>query len=353
NSNGYYYDFKDIPAGSYDIQILTGEEESELDEDDPARIYYSGGEDHYLREIEIDSPSVVRYTIDRITDVKCRGGSDGRIRISASGGSSDGGYVATLVNRDDRNNVITVPFSDNSRHEFRGLEEGEYKINVFKNVRGEHCYAVNNESDWLEVNEPSSSVHIEVTQPLEPTGYEREDGRITALITGGTGEYSIIRWRKNGSTSTGGTRSYSNGYATLDGITAGTYTLEVRDANYDDASNNDEDRDGCIYITEPIVLEQPPEIEIEVEREEPSCHEDNNGDRNETSDGAVRIQVSGGVPYTGSDNDGMPYRYRLISISIEDFGPKGRGSYGNGVYTISELATGTYYLYITDANDVT
>lgn len=350
NSNGYYYDFKGIPASIYDIQIVTGEEE--MDEDDPARIYYSGGEDHFLRDIEINRPTAVRFTIDRITDVKCRGGSDGRIRISASGGSSDGSYVATLVNRDDRNNVITVPFSNNSRHEFTGLEEGEYKINVFKNVRGEHCYSENGETDWLEVDEPSSSVQIEVTEMLEPRGYEREDGRITALITGGTGEYSI-RWRKNGSTSTGGTRSYSNGYATLDGITAGTYTLEVRDANYGDASNNDEDRGGCIYITEPIVLEQPPEIEIEVEREEPSCHEDNNGDRNETSDGVLRIRVSGGVPYTGSDNDGMPYSYRLSSISIEDFGPKGRGSYRDGVYTISELTRGTYILYITDANDVT
>src|SRR5690606_30121025 len=278
------------------MQIITGEEEEnddeEEEEEDTTKIYYSGGEDHFLRRINIGKPSAVTFSIDRITGVKCRGGSDGRIRISASGGHSNGSYVATLVNRDDRNNVITVPFSDNSRHEFTGLEEGEYKINVFKNVRGEHCYAVNGETDWLEVDEPSSSVHIEVTEMIEPRGYEREDGRITALITGGTGEYNI-RWRKNGSTSTGGARSYSNGYARVEGMTAGTYTVEVRDANYNNASNNNEDRGGCIYITEPIVLEQPPEIEIEVEHEEPSCHENNNGDRNETSDGIVRIRVSG------------------------------------------------------------
>ena len=121
------------------------------------------------------------------------------------------------------------------------------------------------------------------------------DGFAMVIATGGTPPYSYL-W--NTGSTTGG----------IAGIGAGTYTVTVTDAT------------GCSE-TASVTLTEPPPIVINISTTNASCG---------NNDGSLTASASGGVP---------PYSYAWNN--------------GENTATINNLAPGTYFLTVTDANNCT
>lgn len=128
------------------------------------------------------------------------------------------------------------------------------------------------------------------------------DGSLTANVSGGTPGYTYL-W-SNGETG-----------PTLENVGAGTYSLEVTDA------------EGCVVATNQFILEEPTAISATVVNTEPEVHNQ--------SDGVIDLDVTGGtVPLSFEWTDEM----------------------GNVVSTSEDLIgvpAGTYTLTVVDANGCT
>ena len=137
------------------------------------------------------------------TEVSCNGGSDGTITVTVSSGTANYDYSwsngASTSNSSSNSNTIT------------GLAAGTYTVTVTdansNTVAASHT-----------IGEPSSPVSATITVDQMVSCFNGNDGQMTASASGGSGAFSFA-WM-NGSTS-----------ATISGLTAGTYTVTVTDAN--------------------------------------------------------------------------------------------------------------------------
>jgi gliding motility-associated-like protein len=147
------------------------------------------------------------------------------------------------------------------------------------------------------INEPPDQVRVYVsTSPAPCAGLS--GGTATATAIGGTSPYQYIWFQAGEALSSG---------STISSLVTGAYTVRVEDDN------------GCMDETSFSVSEPPP-LTIESAVQEASCLG--------YEDGQAAISVVGGT---------SPYRFNW--------------STGDTVAAIANLATGNYYLTITDAND--
>ncbi len=213
-------------------------------------------------------------TADVLTDPTCFGAADGSATITTQGGTAplmfslDGG----------------TPQSDPT---FTGLSAGNYQI-ILNDANG--C------ADTLQfgLNEPDTlTVSLQITATIDC--HNNATGAISATANGGNGGYSYD-WGDPGIGDT----------PTPDGLTAGTYILQVSDAL------------GCT-ATDTVTITQPDSIIIQLAPQAASCAD--------FEDGVLQSVVTGGV---------QPYDY----------------SWSNNATTpeIDALQAGNYCLTITDAN---
>ncbi|GHB58159.1 hypothetical protein GCM10007390_09540 [Persicitalea jodogahamensis] len=195
-----------------------------------------------------------------VTDVKCFGGSDGSIAITASGGT--GNYQYSL----DSGQTYGTSSS------FTGLTAGGYVIRV-KDANG--C-----ETDVREVGITQPATFVNFTSAITNVRcFGGSDGSIAITASGGTASYKY-------SIDGGQTYGTSPGFT---GLTAGGYVLRVKDAN------------GCQTDIQETAISQPAaavgftSIVTNV-----SC--------NGGSDGSVVINASGGTgTYLYSISNGVSY----------------------------------------------
>ena len=144
------------------------------------------------------------------------------------------------------------------------------------------------------------------------------DGEIIVTANGGTGTYNY--------SINGGTPQSSNDFS---GLTAGTYTIMVHDAN------------GCSFVTTPsMVISNPTPITASATGSlQVSC--------NNASDGAITITATGGTgSYTYSLNGGE-------AQSSNVFGGLSAGSYSIMVYDANGCSAGTDMVTIQNPSPVT
>ena len=195
----------------------------------------------------VESSNALTITSTQVTDLKCNGGNDGSITITAGGGT---GPYTYLWSTGATTNFIS------------SLVAGTYMVAV---TDAAACTI----NIPIIVTEPSplssifSVVHISC--------FGEEDGSINTTISGGTTPY-IYNWT--------GPSAFSSNTDNISDLNVGSYTLSVTDSN------------ECIY-TSTVVINEPLPLTYVVATIEPSC--------NGGSDGSIELLVLGGTPsYTAT-----------------------------------------------------
>jgi hypothetical protein len=214
-------------------------------------------------------------TIDfTVTDETCDGTGNGSILAEATGGN--GGFEYNWTNP----SLVDSSFVE-------GLTSGDYVLQVtdMNGCTGEATASVSSESN----------LNLEIVA-TDITCYGKQDGTATAVVTGGSGNYTYSWNIPGGSTN-----------QTIINLSAGTYTVEVLDS------------DGCA-VTGSAIIEEPAILDVTIVSSNVVCSND--------LDGSATATATGGTP---------PYAYIW--------------SNGETTETISNVGAGTYSLTVTDANN--
>lgn len=221
--------------------------------------------------VTITEPALLTATIDK-TDVLCYQANNGTATVTPSGGTFPYTYSWSLSGGTDATAT--------------GLSPNTYTVKV---TDANGCSV----TESVQIKEPSILSATNTHTDVSCNG--GNNGTASVVVTGGTGTYTYS-WAPYGGTD-----------ATAAGLSAGIYTVTVKDENSCSVTNT-------ITITEPEKLEATTAI-IDV-----SCHNGNNG--------SVSVTATGG---TGA------YTY-LWSNS------------GETTSSVGDLTAGTYTVTITDQN---
>jgi large repetitive protein len=304
-----------------------------------------------ITDPEITEPTQMQVNIAK-TDVSCFGGSNGVATVTVSGGtpnmpsnnytylwSPSGGTGATANNLaagiytvyiNDANNcdtAITIVISEpleiiatpnvvnqvscfglsngvahvsvtggTPGYNYQWLPIGSSSASATGLAAGLHSYVVTDlngcvKSGSVSIIQPNAPLTATVTA-INVSCFNGSNGSLTALASGGTSPYNY---------------SWPNGVANLTGLTAGSYSLTVTDAN------------GCLFLVNTIVT-QPTLLTLNViSTSNVNCHGGSNG--------TSVVSASGGT---------AAYSYSWSSGST------------NALAT--GLSAGTYNVSVTDAN---
>ena len=228
--------------------------------------------------ITITEPTILVVSQGTITNVSCFGGNDGSLSVNASGATAPYQYS------------IDGGITWQNSNTFNTLTAGTYTIDIKDN------------------NNCSDNINITITEPnqvnistsfTEPSCHGGSNGSISLNVSGATAPYQY-------SIDGGNTWQTSN---TFNGLAAGTYTIQIEDAN------------GCNYSASETIT-QPTQINITTSFNEPSCFG--------FSDGAISLNVSGAT---------APYQYSIDG-----------GNTWQTSNTFNALVAGTYTIQIEDDN---
>ncbi|MEA3445347.1 MAG: SprB repeat-containing protein, partial [Bacteroidota bacterium] len=250
NTGAATEDISGLAAGTYDVEVVDANGCSAFG-------YFTITEPTALALVEI------------ITDVLCNGDLTGAIDLSVSGGLSP--YTYTWSNSE-----VTEDIS--------GLAAGAYDVEV---VDANGCSAFG----YFTITEPTALALVEIITDVLCNG--DLTGAIDITVSGGISPYAF---------------AWSNGEVTEDisGLAAGTYDVEVTDAN------------NCIFNGVYTVSEAAP-IAVSEAVSDVFC----NGD----ATGSIDITVSGGT---------SPYTFEWSNTEITE--------------DLTNIAAGTYDVTVTDAN---
>ncbi len=316
---------KDLPAGKYRLNLGPGGL-------DGVNTYIKG--DKHKIEFEIAEILPVTFKLTK-TDIWCHGGQDGVIKIEANGGNplgTDSSDTSKHTKGTPRyyysldNGLTWKGFDTEFSHSLIKLPIGTYTIKV-RDWKG--CNALQPNDAILKLSEtiqqPQEAVSLSYTSIKQPTFYGGTNGQLVVAIKGGTpfDDHSYAyEWKNSkGVLQTNITPYYDATakvyYLTLTGIPSDTYTLTVRDKNYTSAT----DKDGCTVANSTQFLDQPDPIVVKLNVQRTiSCNVTNvfgneadldpvDGQRDESQDGILQATVTGGVPFTGFENNGLPYKF--------------------------------------------
>lgn len=237
--------------------------------------------------VVIAQPAVLAISNVSSTNALCLNSDDGSITITATGGTIP--YEYSIDN--GSNWVASSSFS--------GLEPGNYNIRV----RDDNGCLVIYASNPVVITEPATAVVIDSVQSVDLPCNGGNGGSIIVFGQGGTSPYQVSA--DNGLTWTPG--------LTASGLAAGDHYVWLRDNN------------GCsvLFTGNPITLIEPdPMIISGINASDASC--------NGNSNGSIEIYGIGG---TGA-----------LQYSIDS------GATWQSSYAFTNVAAGTYYLAISDAN---
>jgi SprB repeat/Secretion system C-terminal sorting domain len=326
---------------------------------------YASGINH-TRTFTINKPNPVAFTTSK-TNIWCNGGNDGAITINATEGTTsltkpyqyslDGGTTWTA-------------FSSGNTHTITGLPLGNYTIKVRD---GNACVAkiqtlIGNvinlgaeKTNTETISQPTAPVSINYTLVQQPPFNGGNNGKIVVAITGGTiltnNTYDFVWKNSAGVIQTSTTTSFSGGIfnITLNNIPSDTYTLTVKDKNFNQATQ----QGGCGVLNSIQFLAQPDPIVVTFKiLKTISCHKDNaygnetdaniDGQRDESQDGIIEATVTGGVPLAPSQNSGNLYYYNWKKLDNNNqWQPLDYKT-----FIAKNLSYGLYALNVTDANGI-
>lgn len=329
---------------------------------------YNLGARHSI-SFSISKPAPVDFSTSKV-DVWCNGGSDGEILITASGGTN---LTANDKYKFEINgNGIWIPFINSTTHTITGLLPGNYTIRVKdsknciskeQSIVGGAISLGNIKFQTQIISQPTAPVSITYSYSLQPSFFGATNGQIVAAVIGGTrfsnNSYSFEWKNSTGIVQTNCTTSFNNGIftITLPNIPSDTYTLTVKDKNYDDATN----KTGCTIANSTFFLNQPAKIVITLNVQNPiSCNATNlfgnetnfdpqDNQRDESQNGIIIATVTGGVPLAVNQNGGLPYFFKWKKFVNGAWVDWNDGLNDN---TAKYISDGNYSLNIEDKNGI-
>lgn len=217
--------------------------------------------------------SALKVTTSAV-NVKCNGSKTGTATAAATGGTPP--YIYSWNSTPVQTTVTAT-----------GLGAGSYTVTV-KDSKGSTSTAV------AVISEPTAITIT--TSPVGASSCTASDGSVSATISGGTSPY---------------TYSWNNGKTTssINGLTTGTYTLTVTDAN------------NCKQSATAFVSCPSATLMVNVNHVDVTCFGGN--------DGSATAIASGGTP---------PYTYSWNTIPVQT------------TQTATNLPAGTYTVTVKDAN---
>ena len=350
---GNTFTFEDLEAGTYAVSYIGN---------NTANTYTPYTDGHPF-VFTIKNPTQVEFYSQTIISPFCFAGNDGSITILAQGGK--GSYQIR------KNNEEWTNFSTGNKHTFSNLSEGTYTISV-RDING--CIGkVKNQNTEAMVVKLKSPLPIKISYPValqvRPKFPKSTQGSITAVVEGGT-VYPIQKYffswkqKKEDDTEediTSRARTHYDTtekkyYITVDNLPQGNYYLTVKDINH----NSSSPRANCLVEDSHFELKAIPLLTAKIKHPKSiSCNSQNefgneedktpyDGQRDESQNGILEIEASGGAPFTGTQNGGKPYIYTW----------KKQDKNGNWVPldnntdTAKNLSEGKYAINIQDANGI-
>lgn len=301
-ASGYSYEWLKQISGVYTTigqnkSVATGLSEGNY------KVIVKDSNDNYVEaSISISQPNQLTMTYSK-QNVYCKGAANGTIAVSVSGGTLPYTYSLTT-------SAGVEKTSD--KKDFDGLSGGNYTVKV-TDIRG--CTIQEN----ISITEPINSPTITINSAINPLAFSSNDGQINTTVQGGNAPYTY-QWTDVNNNVVGTSESIS-------GLGDGTYTLTVKDANYNLSTINS----GC-KATKTVVLVAPPLLTVSASIENSvSCLGD--------SDGILKATAGGGVsPYRFNwfqkDKDG---NYMALNLTTQ---------------TITNRSAATYRVQVIDANNV-
>ncbi len=233
-----------------------------------------------IEPVSINSPSAI-FATTVTTDATCSSNCDGSASVTAAGGSGTFSYVWT-----------PAPGSGQGTANPSGMCPGNYSVEI---IDGNGCSII----EQITIGSPNA---LATTFTATNPGCGLSDGSISAAVTGGSTPYNLQWFDANNTLLTGQTA------ATISSITAGSYTLRVRDAN------------GCEdFFSFNLPNGNGPTITLD-STTTLTCAGDNNG--------AIFITPNGGT---------APYSFKWLP-------------FGQTFEDLNGLSAGTYTVEVTDAN---
>jgi gliding motility-associated-like protein/uncharacterized repeat protein (TIGR01451 family) len=254
-------------------------------------------------DVEVFVPSATLPTFTTTpTAVTCFGDNSGSFELNVSGYSGSYNYevfdssstsVFGVVGANTSTNPITVA----------GLTSGTYTV-VITETASPFC---SNSADVI-IGSPSDALTVTATETSNVTCND-DRGTITAMANGGWGTYE---YELTGAASV----PYSSN-GTFTNLSAGTYTVNVRDAG------------GCV-ASDTVTLVVPPPITSTVTASTTmlSCF----GDANAT----ITANAT-----TGGQGANYSYTLNMLSPTVSSSGPQSSNMFSN-------LSAGTYQVVVTD-----
>ncbi len=280
----------------------------------------------YSESFDVNEPDPLVIVYDSKQDVSCFGGSDGSITVIVNGGtpyvdpenSEIIDYNFTIFN--DLNQPITnftETYNGGNSFTLSGLIAGTYTV-VVTDQNG--CEA--DQVIEVTIEEPD-----EITYTIDQTTlldcYGDSDGEITITVSGGTPGYSLSL---TGTSTASGSISSDGGSYTFSGLTVGTYSIIVQDANFVSSPS------GCDVTTESLIIDEPEELIISnLSATEILCNAD------ETS--TITGTITGGT---------ANYEVVLIGPGVNEVSSDNTGS-----INFTDLGAGTYTVQVSDTNIAT
>ncbi|MFM8949371.1 MAG: gliding motility-associated C-terminal domain-containing protein, partial [Bacteroidota bacterium] len=227
--------------------------------------------------ININQPAnPLSNTVSVTQQVNCFNGNDGSVDLTVNGGTLP--YVYSWSN-------------GSTTEDLSGLSAGVYTV-LITDQNG--CQ----DSASVTILQPQDSLLANLTSSQQVNCFAGSDGTIDLSTTGGTSPYSF---------------SWSNGAITEDlaGLTAGSYTVSITDAN------------GCTAALTAIISQPLDSLTIQTSSTQNiACYGD--------STGTIDLNVIGGT---------APYQYGWSNGSTSE--------------DLSNIQAGTYTITVTDANGCT
>ena len=350
------YTIENLPAGNYELRLI-GKYKGNSS-------YSPYSDQSYYFTIQKSNP--VNFSFWQ-TDVYCKGGEDGSIVLSAFGGTENG-FEYELNNN---NQWVAFPNNDHSAI-IKNLKKGTYVVNVrdrnkcvakIQRYAGGKIVLGDIKNTHITISEPEKPLTITYTEKINPKFNGASNGKIVAKIEGGTlyydnsYDFEILKDGTQPIMHLATTEFVNNAfYIILENIPKGIYNFTIYDKNYSLATN----KEGCSIENSYIELTEPQPLKASIELSNPiSCNSQNefgdekdknpyDGQRDESQDGELKIEASGGTPFTGTQNGGKPYIYTW----------KKQDNNGNWVTlpieadTAKNLSAGKYAINIQDANGI-